>query len=50
MILHIQNLIDDAKCFETVRQLRWPEGVVCPSPLNRSSGPVFDVSRSKIAN
>ena len=30
MILHIQNLIDDAKCFETVRQLRWPEGVVCP--------------------
>jgi transposase-like protein len=30
MMLHIQNLIDDAKCFETVRQLRWPEGVVCP--------------------
>jgi transposase len=30
MMLHIQNLIDDAKCFETVRQLRWPGGVVCP--------------------
>ena len=30
MILHLQNLIDDAKCFETVRQLRWPEGGVCP--------------------
>src|SRR5438067_1895790 len=30
MILNIQNLIDDAKCFETVRQLRWPDGVTCP--------------------
>lgn len=26
-MLNIQNLIDDAKCFETVRALRWPEGV-----------------------
>jgi transposase-like protein len=24
-------LIDDAKCFELVRQHRWPEGVRCPS-------------------
>ncbi len=23
MVLNIQNLIDDAKCFETVRELRW---------------------------
>jgi|SRR5882724_5681432 len=30
MILHIQNLLDDAKCFDTVRQLRWSAGVVCP--------------------
>ncbi|MGZ3173948.1 MAG: transposase [Croceibacterium sp.] len=30
MTLNIQNLIDDAKCFETVRQLRWPDGVTCP--------------------
>jgi len=29
MMLHIQNLIDDAKCFETVRSLRWPDGVSC---------------------
>jgi len=29
-MFHILNLIDDAKCFETVRRLRWPEGVVCP--------------------
>lgn len=28
-MLNIQNLIDDAKCFETVRALRWPEGVRC---------------------
>jgi transposase-like protein len=28
-MLNIQNLIDDAKCFEAVRALRWPEGVRC---------------------
>lgn len=28
-MLNIQNLIDDAKCFETVRTLRWPDGVRC---------------------
>jgi transposase-like protein len=28
-MLNIQNLIDDAKCFETVRELRWPDGVRC---------------------
>lgn len=26
----IQNLLDDAKCYEQVRQLRWPKGVACP--------------------
>jgi transposase-like protein len=31
MILNIQNLIDDAKCFESVRSLRWPDGVTCPN-------------------
>ncbi len=30
MLVHIANLIDEAKCFETVRQLRWPDGVTCP--------------------
>jgi transposase-like protein len=29
MILNIQNLIDNVKCFETVRSLRWPDGVTC---------------------
>src|SRR5882724_7936879 len=29
-MIHIQSLIDDAKCFETVRTLRWPDGVSCP--------------------
>ena len=28
-MLNIQNLIDEAKCYETVRELRWPEGVRC---------------------
>ena len=30
MLLNIQSLIDDTKCFETVRNLRWPDGVRCP--------------------
>lgn len=29
-MLSIQNLIDDTKCYETVRQMRWPERVSCP--------------------
>jgi transposase-like protein len=29
-MINLQNLIDDAKCYETVRALRWPEGVRCP--------------------
>ncbi len=29
-MLSIKNLIDDAKCYETVRQMRWPERVSCP--------------------
>ena len=29
-MLSIQNLIDDKKCFDTVRQMRWPNRVSCP--------------------
>ena len=29
--VNIKNLIDDAQCYQTVRELRWPEGVACPS-------------------
>jgi transposase-like protein len=29
-MLSIQQLIDDAKCYDTVRQERWPDGVRCP--------------------
>ena len=29
-MLRIQNLIDDAKCYEALRELRWPDGVLCP--------------------
>jgi transposase-like protein len=28
-VLDIRALIDDAKCFETVRERRWPHGVRC---------------------
>ena|SRR5258706_1908913 len=30
MLLNIQHLIDDAKCYAVVRNMRWPEGVKCP--------------------
>jgi transposase-like protein len=30
MLLNIQHLIDDAKCYAVVRELRWPDGVKCP--------------------
>lgn len=29
-MINIQHLIDEAKCFEVIRELRWPEGVKCP--------------------
>jgi transposase-like protein len=28
--LNLTRLLDDAKCYETVRQLRWKSGVCCP--------------------
>jgi transposase-like protein len=31
MLVNIQALIDDAKCYEAVRQLRWPDGIRCPA-------------------
>jgi len=30
MELTLLPLIDDQKCFESVRKLRWPDGVTCP--------------------
>ena len=29
-MVNIQNLFDDAKCYHTVRDMRWPDGVTCP--------------------
>jgi len=28
-MINIKNLIDDEKCYETIRQIRWPNGVCC---------------------
>lgn len=30
LLVNLQTLIDDAKCFEALRQIRWTEGVTCP--------------------
>ena len=29
-MINMQSLMDDAKCFATVRDMRWPDGVKCP--------------------
>ena len=29
-VIHIQALLDDEKCFQTIRGMRWPQGVHCP--------------------
>ena len=31
MQINIKNLVDDVQCYQTVRELRWPDGVECPS-------------------
>ena len=31
MPVNITNLLDDGQCDQTVRELRWPDGVECPS-------------------
>jgi transposase-like protein len=31
MQVNIKNLIDEVRCYQTVRELRWPDGVACPS-------------------
>jgi len=30
-LVNLAALLDDAKCFELVRQHRWPDGMCCPS-------------------
>ena len=29
-MVNIRDLIDDAKCYQTIREMRWPDGVTCP--------------------
>ena len=28
---NIKQLVDDGQCYQTVRALRWPDGIACPS-------------------
>src|SRR5918911_5318102 len=29
--VNITKLIDEVQCYQTVRELRWPDGITCPS-------------------
>ena len=31
MQVNIKNLIDEVQCYQTVRELRWPDSIACPS-------------------
>ena len=31
MQVNIKTLIDEVQCYQTVREMRWPDGVMCPS-------------------
>ena len=42
--MNIRDLVDDFKCFETVRIMRWPDGVTCP---NCSSASVIKNGRDE---
>ena len=40
-MINVLNLVDDAKCYQTVRDLRWPHSPTCPhcqSPRVASKG------------
>ncbi len=34
--IQIKNLVDDQKCYEVVRELRWSEGITCPKCQSRN--------------
>ena len=34
-LIKLTNLVDEAKCYEVIRQLRWPDGVICLHCRNR---------------
>ena len=31
MQVNITKLIDEVQCYQTVRDIRWPDGIACPS-------------------
>ena len=35
-LINLASLIDDGKCFELIRQHRWPDGICCPGCASRS--------------
>lgn len=36
LLVNLASLIDDAKCYELIRQHRWPDGIRCPSCSSRT--------------
>lgn len=36
LLVNLASLIDDAKCYDLIRQHRWPDGIRCPSCSSRT--------------
>src|SRR5215471_1100580 len=48
--VNIKNLIDDVQCYQTVRELRWPDGVACPSCESQQASSVAVMTQSRPVN
>ena len=49
-MVNIQDLFDDAKCFDTIRDMRWPDGVTCPSARRTRSSRTAGTTPNPSAN
>ena len=44
--VNITKLIDEVQCYQTVRELRWPDGVACPACSRHMSSSVAVMTRN----
>ena len=49
-MINIRDLIDHAKCYQTVRELRWPDGISCPIVRHHPSSRTAKMRLNLIAN
>ena len=50
MQINIKHLIDDVQCYQTVRELRWPDGVECSPCQSNTPSSVALMTQSRPVN